>query len=244
MIDVLAFDADDTLWHNETLFRGAQAEFRRLLARYHDEAWIERRLDETEIRNLGHFGYGVKSFMLSMVETAIELTEGRIEGGDVQRILELGKAMLNAPVRVFDDAAETLEVLARSYQLMLITKGDLLDQETKLDRSQLRDFFSRVEIVSRKEPATYSRILDSHGLTAERFAMVGDSMRSDILPVLSLGGWAFHVPDAMPWQHEVVDVEPASQRYVRLDALRNLPDVLKRLGDPAESLLARATERP
>jgi putative hydrolase of the HAD superfamily len=231
MIDVLAFDADDTLWHNETLFRDAQNEFRRLLARYHDEEWIEQRLYETEMRNLGHFGYGVKSFMLSMIETALQLTEGRIEGPDLQRILDLGREMINAPIRVFDGVTETLETLTRSYDLILITKGDLLHQESKIERSELRHFFSHVEVVSRKEAATYGRILERHRVASDRFGMVGDSVRSDILPVLSLGGWAFRVPNPIAWQHEHVDEEPAHDRYVHLDALDALPAVLERLGE-------------
>jgi putative hydrolase of the HAD superfamily len=241
MIDVLAFDADDTLWHNETLFRDAQAEFRRLLARYHDEDWIEKRLYETEVRNLTHFGYGVKSFMLSMIETAIELTEGRIEGPEVQRILALGREIINAPIRVFDGVVETLDTLSRRYDMILITKGDLLHQESKIEASGLRDYFSQVEVVSRKEPVTYQRILERHRIDSSRFGMVGDSMKSDVLPVLSLGGWAFRVPNPLAWQHEHVDDEPTVPRYVHLESLSTLPGVLERLaGDADRSAAARA----
>jgi putative hydrolase of the HAD superfamily len=230
MIDLLAFDADDTLWHNETLFRETQAEYRALLSRYHDEDWIEERLYETEVRNLGHFGYGVKSFMLSMVETAVELTEGRISGAEVQRILELGRAMLSAPIALLEGVPETLEALARSREMMLITKGDLLDQESKLERSGLRDYFRRVEVVSRKDSITYERILGRHGVRPERFVMVGDSLRSDVLPVLGMGGWAVHVPYPTPWKHELVEEEPDPLRYVKLERIAELPESLERLG--------------
>lgn len=225
---LIGFDADDTLWHNESLFRETQAEFRRLLAEYHDEAWIERRLYETEMRNLGHFGYGVKSFMLSMVETAVELTEGRIEGAEVQRILELGKAMLSAPIALLEGVPETLEAVSSAHDLMLITKGDLLDQETKLERSGLREFFSHVEVVSRKDAATYQRVLERHGVAVEQFVMVGDSLRSDVLPVLTVGGSALHVPYPTPWQHELVDTgEPLPDRYVKLERIADVPASLE-----------------
>lgn len=230
MRDFIAFDADDTLWHNESLYRSTQAEYRRLLSRYHDEAWIERRLYETEIRNLTHYGYGIKAFMLSMVETAVELTEGRIAGGEIRRILELGRAMLEAPVQLIDGVVETLRELAGSCDLMLITKGDLLDQESKLERSGLREWFSRVEVVSRKDAAVYRRILDRHGIALDRFLMVGDSLRSDVVPVLELGGAAVHIPHETPWAHEVVELDPAlRERYVRIDRITSLPDLIDRM---------------
>src|SRR5687768_3259022 len=142
--DVVALDADDTLWHNETLFTATQTHFRELLARYHDPEWIDRRLYETETRNLSHFGYGVKGFTLSMIETAIELTEGRVTGAEVQRIVDLGREMLRAPVDLLDGVAETVAALADAYRLVLVTKGDLFDQESKLARSGLGDAFSAV----------------------------------------------------------------------------------------------------
>lgn len=224
MIDALAFDADDTLWHNESLFRDTQSEFRRLLRRYHDDEWIERRLYATEVRNLAHFGYGVKSFMLSMVETAVELTEGRMSGAEIQRILELGKAMLEAPIALLEGAAETVEALARARDLMLITKGDLFDQESKLERSGLREHFRHVEVVTRKEPSTYQRILQRHRIDPAGFVMVGDSLRSDVLPVLAIGGRAVHIPCPTPWQHEVVEAqELPSAGWVRLERIADVP---------------------
>ncbi len=234
MFDSLAFDADDTLWYNETLFRECQAEFRRLLADYHDDEWIEHRLYETQVRNVGRMGYGVKSFTLSMVETAVELTEGRIGGDKVQRIIELGKTMLAAPVDLLDDVVDTLELLSRSHHLMLITKGDLLDQESKLERSGLRDYFRHVEVVTHKEPATYDRILRRHRIAANRFVMVGDSLRSDVLPVLAVGGWAIHIPCETTWKHELVDdPDPSDPRFRRIESIRLLPETLGALTQPA-----------
>ncbi|MGH7555825.1 MAG: HAD family hydrolase [Longimicrobiales bacterium] len=230
MFDALAFDADDTLWHNETLFRECHAEFQQLLSRYHDEEWIEHHLFETATRNITHFGYGVKSFTLSMVETAVELTEGRIAGADVQRILDLGKSMLGAPIALLDDVADTLDTLASDHDLMLITKGDLIDQESKLERSGLRHLFTHVEVVSRKEPDTYDRILKRNAVEPDRFVMVGDSIRSDVLPVLDLGGWAVHIPCPTPWKHELVDgADPTDPRYRKIDRIRQLPETLAEL---------------
>jgi putative hydrolase of the HAD superfamily len=240
-LEMVALDADDTLWHNETVFRDTETEFRRLLARYHDEAWIEQRLYETEVRNLAHFGYGVKSFILSMVETAVELTEGRISGAEVQQIIALGRAMLSAPVALLEGVAETLGQLAGQYELMLITKGDLLDQESKLERSGLRDLFRRVEVVSRKDVTTYSRVLAQHRLRADHFVMVGNSLRSDVIPVLDIGGWAVHIPYHMEWEHERTDAQPSAlQRYRRIDSIQFLPESLRTM-DPNLRLDAPST---
>jgi putative hydrolase of the HAD superfamily len=229
-IEVIAFDADDTLWHNETLFRDTQLEFRRLLARYHDDAWIGQRLYETEVRNLAHFGYGVKSFMLSMVETAVELTEGRVTGAEIRQILDLGRDMLSAPVALLDGVAQTLGSLAPCYELMVITKGDLLDQESKLERSGLRDLFSRVEVVSRKDAMTYTRVLARQDIEVGQFLMVGNSLRSDVVPVLDIGGWAVYIPYHTVWEYERVDAEPTpAPRYHKLDRIEQLPESLARM---------------
>lgn len=233
MIEMIALDADDTLWHNENIFRRTHAEFQALLARYHEESWIEKRLYRTEMQNLEQYGYGVKSFMLSMVQTAVELTEGRISGAEVLRILELGREMLTAPIELLDGVTDTLDALADSYELMLITKGDLLDQESKLERSGLRERFRHINIVSRKDRPTYQRIMARHDLRPDRFVMVGDSVRSDVLPVIELGGWAVHIPCATPWQHEVVNDPPDSDRMVRLPHIRGLPEAVRMLGTGA-----------
>lgn len=222
MIRVIAFDADDTLWHNEGYYRDAEAAFRRMLAAYHDEAWIQERLFATEMRNLGHFGYGIKSFVLSMIETAIELTDGRVTGQEIQTIVDLGKHMLAHPVETLAHAPETLAALRDRYRLMLITKGDLLDQEAKLARSGLDVFFSAVEVVSEKDENAYRAILCRHGIQPSEFLMVGNSVRSDILPVVALGGHAVHVPYDTTWIHEHVE-DADTSGFSTLEHLGMLP---------------------
>ncbi len=225
MIRVIAFDADDTLWHNETYYRDAEATFRRMLVAYHDEAWIQERLFATEMRNLGHFGYGIKSFVLSMIETAIELTEGRITGREIQAIVDLGREMLAHPVDLLPQVMDTLAALQGHYRLMVITKGDLLDQEAKLARSGLDAFFSAVEVVSEKDEAVYRAILARHAISPREFLMVGNSLRSDILPVVALGARAVHVPYATTWIHEhVEDVD--NSRFAALEHLGLLSEWL------------------
>jgi putative hydrolase of the HAD superfamily len=228
MIDTIAFDADDTLWHNETLFTLTQTRFAELLAPYHDRQGIGQKLFETEVRNLGHFGYGVKGFTLSMIETAIELTEGRIDGATIGMLIGLAKEMLSAPVELLPGVAETVDTLAdQGYRLMVITKGDLFDQESKVARSGLAERFQHVEVVSEKDPATYRRICQRHDLTPERLLMVGNSLKSDILPVLTIGGFAAHVPYHTTWAHEqVAGGAPASDRFVELPGIQGLCAIL------------------
>jgi len=204
MYDLIAFDADDTLWHNEPLFVATQAQFRQLLLPYHAGEWIDQRLQVTEITNLKHFGYGIKGFVLSMIETAIELTEGRISGAEIQEIMSWGYRMIAAPVELLDGARETIEFLSSGCRLVLLTKGDLFDQESKLARSGLGPFFDAVEVVADKTPASYRTILARHGVQPGRFLMVGNSVRSDVLPVLEIGGAAIHLPYPTTWHHEQV----------------------------------------
>lgn len=225
MLHTLAFDADDTLWHNETHYAETQEAFRALLRPFHDDAWIDARLHDTEMRNLGRYGYGIKGFTLSMIETALELTEHRLDGAGVQRVLDLGKAMLDKPVEPLPGVAEVLQALTGKYRLMLITKGDLFDQETKLAKSGLGAHFAAVEIVSEKDEATYAAILQRHGIPASAFAMVGNSVKSDILPVLALGGRAVHIPYHLTWAHEVVEA-PKDAPFPVLGAIRDLPALL------------------
>ncbi|HEX8318416.1 HAD family hydrolase [Longimicrobium sp.] len=222
--DVVALDADDTLWHNEPIFTATQERFRALLTSYHDAAWIDERLYAAEKRNLQHFGYGVKGFVLSMIETAIELTEGRIAGNEVQRIIDMGREMLTAPVELLDGVAETVEALAENHRLMLLTKGDLFDQEAKLARSGLGDRFSAIEIVSEKDARTYAGVIARHRIDPSRFVMVGNSLKSDVLPVLQAGGAAVHIPYAITWIHEQVPDEALhGQEFARLESIRQLP---------------------
>jgi putative hydrolase of the HAD superfamily len=228
VIDLVAFDGDDTLWHNESVFSITQAQFGQLMAPYGDGAALESRLFATQMRNLGLFGYGVKSFTLSMIETAIELTDGAVAARDIQAIIDAGRAMLEHPVELLDGAVEAIERVAAEHRVILVTKGDLFDQESKLARSGLGDRFAAVDVVSEKDEATYRRVLARHGVAPERFVMVGNSGRSDVLPVLGIGGWSVHVPYPITWAHE--HVEEAAlvprDRYHRIASLAELPAVL------------------
>ena len=226
---IIAFDADDTLWHNERLYIAAQTKFKNLLAHYHSSEWIAERLDQTEARNLAHYGYGIKSFALSMIETAVELTEGRITGFEIQSILDAVKEMLAADVQLVERVPETLAQLAEKYALMVITKGDLHDQETKITRSGLARFFSHVEIVSDKKRADYARVLQQHNIAPERFAMVGNSLRSDILPVLELGATAIYIPHELTWTHEHADAPTNAENFYQLEQFDALPELFAKL---------------
>jgi putative hydrolase of the HAD superfamily len=224
MFTAIAFDADDTLWHNERIFISAKDKYKRLLANYHDADWIEQRLDETELRNIEHFGYGIKGFTLSMIETAVELTEGRIKGGEIQDIINFAREMMASPVEVLDGVRETIKELADQYALLVITKGDLFDQETKIARSGLGDYFKHVEIVSEKRKTTYENILTKHQILTTEFVMVGNSLRSDILPVIEIGAQAVHIPYESEWFHDrVTDEELQGKEFVRLDKIDLLP---------------------
>jgi len=225
--DLIALDADDTLWHNEPKFYATQEQFRSLLTGYHTPAWIDERLHETEKRNLAHFGYGVKGFVLSMIETAVELTEGRVSGQEVKQIIDLGRSMLTAPVELIDGVREAVEQLSRDYKLALLSKGDLFDQETKLARSGLGELFSHVEIVSEKNAVTYLAVMKRRGVEPSRFLMVGNSLRSDVLPVLEAGGAAVHVPYPLTWAHEEVPEDAlADKHFARLQHIRELSEWL------------------
>lgn len=225
MLRTLAFDADDTLWHNETHYAETQEAFRALLRPFHDDAWIDARLHDTEMRNLGQYGYGIKGFTLSMIETALELTEDRLDGAGLRRVLDLGKAMLDKPVEPLPGVAEVLAELAGTFELMVITKGDLFDQETKLAKSGLGNHFSKVEIVSEKDEATYAALLQRHGIAPASFTMVGNSVKSDILPVLALGARAIHIPYHLTWAHEVV-TDSGEPPFPVLESIQELPTLL------------------
>ena len=224
MFDFIAFDADDTLWHNETLVQATAREFAALLSTHHPPEWIQERLFATEMKNLRHFGYGIKGFMLSMIETSIDLTEGRVTGAQIRTILDWGHAMLQAPIALLDGVRDTVAALARENRLMLLTKGDLFDQESKLARSGLGEHFSAVEIVSEKSARTYATIMTRHKVPPARFLMVGNSLRSDILPVLEAGGTAVHIPYPTTWAHEhVADEVMAGKTFTTLATLGELP---------------------
>jgi len=232
MFDIIAFDADDTLWHNESLYTATQAKFAALLALYVDGADVERQLYATESRNIAYFGYGIKSFALSMIETAIALTEGRVTSADIEQIIAFAKEMIDTPTQLLDGVAEVVAQVAASHKLMLITKGDLLDQERKLERSGLSDYFDHIEIVSEKTEATYRALLKHYAIAPERFLMVGNSLKSDVLPILALGGHAVHVPYHTTWVHEQVNPTSVQQaQYVTLAHISELPGLIEQIDD-------------
>lgn len=204
-IGLVGFDGDDTLWRSEDFYQQAHGEFERVLERYLDlaDVRIHDRLLATEKRNIALFGYGAKGMTLSMVETAIELTEGRISAADLHRVVELGKAVLRHPVELLPGVREAVEAVAACHPVVLITKGDLFHQEDKVARSGLADLFHRIEIVSEKDAGRYARVLREFGQPASGFAMVGNSLRSDIDPVVRLGGWGIHIPYRFTWAHEM-----------------------------------------
>lgn len=228
MIKYIGFDADDTLWHNEILFTVTQNKFKQLLGRYHSPEWINQRLYETEVKNIRHFGYGVKGFTLSMVETAIELSEGRITAFEIQQLIDAAKDMLKSPVQLMDGVEEVISSLAKDFQLILITKGDLFDQQSKLTRSGLENYFSKIEIVSEKDEPTYKGILERNRIEPNHFLMIGNSVKSDILPVIAVGSQAIHIPYTTTWIHERVD-ESDESRYIKISKITELPDVIYNL---------------
>lgn len=229
-LQLVAFDADDTLWHNERSYRDAREQFCRMLngagVALTPDA-IDVHVSRTEAANIQYYGYGVSSFVLSLIETALELTEGRISGGDLRVVIELAKAMHTEEIELFPGVRDLLTSLAARYPLMLITKGQLLHQTSKLDRSGLRDCFRFVEVVSHKTPEVYRAIVSRHGVEPAGFVMIGNSLRSDILPVLEAGGWAVHVPAELSWSHEDADMPTAPMpRYLTVPAIDQLPGVI------------------
>jgi putative hydrolase of the HAD superfamily len=229
---LIAFDADDTLWVNEPLYRAAEEELERLLAPFLGDAVLTKRLYERERHNLALFGYGAKAFMLSMIETAIELSGGRITGAEIQRIIDTGKAMLQTPIRLLPHVEPTLRRLSERHRLMVLTKGDLFDQESKIARSGLSRYFAHVEIVSEKNPDVYRNLLDKYEVEPSRFLMVGNSLKSDVLPVVETGGHAVHIPYHTTWIHEHVDdVTPFRDAYTTLRHIGEVPAYLDRMRD-------------
>jgi putative hydrolase of the HAD superfamily len=230
-LELIAFDGDDTLWHNERSFRAGRFRFGRLLAdagvRLTEEE-IDAAVNRVELANIEYYGYGVSSFVLSLIETAIDLTAGRVKGAQLAGLIELSKQMLTEEIELFPGAHAVVKSLAASHPLMLITKGDLLHQTSKLERSGLREGFRFVEVVSHKTVAVYSAILARHKVDAVRFLMVGNSLKSDVIPVAQAGGWAVHVPAALSWSHEHADM-PADvrPRIFELTALDRLPEVIE-----------------
>jgi putative hydrolase of the HAD superfamily len=222
-ITTVGLDADDTLWHNETIFRLTQDRMRALLSHVADEAAFNATLADVEKRNLALYGYGVKGFTLSMVETAMQLTGGDPPGRIIADILAAGREMLGHPVEPLPGVDDALAELSEHYRLVLITKGDLLHQEQKLAASGLGDLFVAVEIVSEKDASTYARVFDRYGTGAAEAVMCGNSMRSDILPALQAGAWGAHVPYPLTWEHEMADAPQDHPRFAELPSISDLP---------------------
>jgi putative hydrolase of the HAD superfamily len=229
-ITTIGFDADDTLWQNETFFRLTQDRFTALLADYADPDHLHDRLLAAERRNLGHYGFGVKGFTLSMIETAIEVTEGRVPAAVIADLISAGREMLEHPIELLPHARDAVEALADTHRVLLITKGDLLDQERKLAQSGLGDLFHGVEIVSNKTAPAYATIFTRHGHGPDRALMVGNSLKSDVIPVIEAGGFGVHVPHGLTWALEQADPPSDHPRFAALDHLGLLPDLVSSLG--------------
>jgi putative hydrolase of the HAD superfamily len=227
-VTVVGFDGDDTLWHSEDAFAQAQEQLADLLAPHAPGEQVTARLHQVERRNLELFGYGVKGFTLSMIETAIELSDGRVPVSDIQRLLDVGRTMLARPVELLPGVADVVPRLAERYRLTLVTKGDLLNQESKIARSGLAELFASVHIVSEKDVGTYRRVTMQLGVAPEQFLMVGNSERSDVAPVVDLGGWAVHVPYRFTAVHELPD--PARQVSSRQRTIADLHELAQLLG--------------
>lgn len=225
-LSCIGFDADDTLWHNERAFRLTQDRFADLLRDHAEPDHLMDRLLDAERRNIGHYGYGVKGFVLSMIETAIEVTDDRVPARVIRDLIAAGQEMLRYPIELLPHAREAVETLAASHRIILITKGDLLDQERKLAQSGLGDLFNGVEIVSEKSPAVYARIFAEHGDGPDRAMMVGNSMRSDVLPVVETGGWGVFVPHGIEWALEAAAPPQGQPRFRELPDLGALPGLV------------------
>ena len=229
MLQTIAFDADDTLWENEQFYRLTEQEFRALLSDHADGAHLSERLLAAEKRNLKTYGFGIKGFVLSMIETAIEVTNGQVPTEAIAKILAIGRELLEHPIELLEGANEVLEALADRYSLMLITKGDLFDQERKIAQSGLAEKFAAVEIVPDKNAAVYRRIFAQRGAEPGCTAMVGNSLKSDIVPVLELGAWGIFVPHALTWSLEHVEAPIDHDRFRQIENLKALPDLLSRI---------------
>ncbi len=247
MIKTIAFDCDDTLWGENHLFDEARDQFKDIILSYTDEKGIRQKVDRAHIDNLPVFGYGAKSFTLSMVETAIDLTKGQIIATDIQKLLEIGKKMLHTPLPLLNHVEETLKKLAetKKYILIAITKGDLFAQEIKMERSGLKQYFDAVEIVSEKNTAIYQQIFARHGIDPKTTLMIGNSLRSDILPVLELGGHGAHIPHYTTWQHEMVEEAKINgKQFLIFRQIDEVFDVLEKAESATENNFEALYERP
>lgn len=222
MIKVIAFDADDTLWHNEAFFRETEEKFCALLENYLPHHTVARELLKTEIENIGLYGYGIKAFMLSMIEAAIRITDKRLPNEAIEKIISYGRELLNKPVELIEGVEEVLQSLKGKYRLVMATKGDLLDQERKLKKSGLEQYFHHIEIMSEKKESDFQKLIRHLDVPPNQFAMIGNSLKSDIVPVLNLGGHAFHVPYHITWAHEHIETKLDHQYFYQLQHIREL----------------------
>ena len=225
-LTAIGFDADDTLWHNERIFRLTEDRFTAMLSEHADASVVSARLLEAERSNIAYYGFGVKGFTLSMIETALEVTGGNVSSGVIREILKSGRDMLDHPVETLPHAKEVLDAVAGRYRVILITKGDLFDQERKLAQSGLGDYFDAVEIVADKSPERYTDIFHRHGDGARQSLMVGNSLKSDIVPVIQAGGWGVHIPHDLTWDLEHAEPPESHPRFRRIDDLGKLPGIL------------------
>ena len=226
-IKVIGFDADDTLWVNETYFRDAEQEFAQLLSHYETPNKIDQELFKMEMKNLPLYGYGVKGFMLSMVEMALELSNNNVSNKTISDVLTIGKTMLTKPVELLEGVEDLLEVLSEKYRLIVATKGDLLDQERKLEKSGLLKYFHHIEVLSDKKEVNYKRLLNHLDIKPESFLMIGNSLKSDILPLISIGSQAIHVPFHTTWVHEqVLESDIKNKQYETVKNLKSIIDIL------------------
>ena len=221
-IKVIGFDADDTLWVNETYFREAEEQFASLLEKYETKNKIDQELFKTEIGNLDLYGYGIKSFTLSMIESAMDISNNQVSQTTLLKILNLGKKMIAHPVELLDNVEEVLRSLSDKYRLIVLTKGDLLDQERKLDRSGLSTYFHHVEVLSDKKELNYANLLEHLEIDVSEFLMVGNSLKSDVLPILSIGAQAVHIPFHTTWAHEEVSVDEHMNNHLTLSGIKEL----------------------
>lgn len=229
-IKIIAFDADDTLWENEFLYQNALAELRDILSPWESPEIINKIVNDIEHRNMEQYGYGIKAFTLSLIEAAVKITDYKIQGEAIAKILAIGRSMLEADIHILPNVVETLKALNGKYPLMVITKGDLLDQSAKIKRSGLAEFFKAVEIVNDKTEDAYLKILENHYINPQQFLMVGNSIRSDILPILNIGGKAVYIPAETTWAHEMVpDFEPGNHGFYELRHIGELPDLIERI---------------
>lgn len=236
-LTTIGFDADDTLWHNERFFRMTQDRFAELLVDFCEQDHLEERLLEAEKRNLGHYGFGVKGFVLSMIETAIDVTDARVPASVISELMQAGRDMLNHPIDLLPHAAEAVAHCAEHHRVLLITKGDLLDQERKLAQSGLGEMFDGVEIVSDKRQSTYESIFERHGDGPHQGMMVGNSMKSDVVPMVQAGGWGVYVPHGLTWALEQADPPQQASKYHHIDTLHALPDLVDQLSERSSAAL-------